>query len=653
MALSDSQPTERAEFTTQTVQASNTIAACNALLAVLDAPEAVRRLFPALLDLLAGRVSVVRFTRREVALRLYAGSRDATGVEGKREIERNESRVTYALSKMQDWIHAEGLAEFIDYQPGKKTIEGDIIPCRIQSPVLKWIAELARKADQTLAEESSAGRRRTWFKAEASAIVKKRLRRSATSTSRIKRLPRHPDAYLAQSIGFLKIAAKHAKTFSSEESVKDRFFSMLRDNLGWVPTENSTLDSSQSSRKFKGKEEILVLENSGREEGKRTQGGGVIEEAFDYPDDIPAEAWAGDEADPDDFQVDAFEDLENLDAVKKGVSDPLPPPCVPLLPDPDYSPILGWASIVAGRAGAHWQALHAALVAGAIPSKLLLGGNGDPGYTGKVDDVQEIYSLGVESDDLHNPRKRQRAMSWPTFLAGGFNGLVERSHREGLSLVVQFKEGTIFHVDDLTREEAELLRPFACLIVETSEGSFQAWVKLPRGEDTDAGRRAFRARLAEMGVKAGNHGSTHSGRWPGSINAKPSRNGWEVSIWSLEPGRRTSLAAIGATMPVRPVAVPAAPSNATRGNSGATRGNPRDRFDWRAVFDDAMVRKNGNRSDAHASLITQAKVAGFSDAEIVAGLLAVSEKASEEMKLADVKRDVERVIRKYRRGGHR
>jgi hypothetical protein len=106
-------------------------------------------------------------------------------------------------------------------------------------------------------------------------------------------------------------------------------------------------------------------------------------------------------------------------------------------------------------------------------------------------------------------------------------------------------------------------------------------------------------------------------------------------------------------MPVRPVAVPAAPSNATRGNSGATRGNPRDRFDWRAVFDDAMVRKNGNRSDAHASLITQAKVAGFSDAEIVAGLLAVSEKASEEMKLADVKRDVERVIRKYRRGGHR
>ena len=238
-------------------------------------------------------------------------------------------------------------------------------------------------------------------------------------------------------------------------------------------------------------------------------------------------------------------------------------------------------------------------------------------------------------------------MTWPTFFAGGFDDFIRRSHRDRVSIVLRFE--TIFHIDDLTLEEAELLRPHSFLIVETSPGSLQAWVLVPTSENTAEGRRAFRARLKDLGVTAGNHGSTHSGRWPGSINAKPARNGWEVSIWWLSPGRRSSLEAIGATMPAK---VPATAQRSTTGHSGPTKGTSRDGFDWRAVYAAAEYNKKGDRSTAHSSVIIQAKSAGFSHAEIVAGLREVSEKAAK-MKLSKVEDDVERIITKYWRGGAR
>ena len=257
-------------------------------------------------------------------------------------------------------------------------------------------------------------------------------------------------------------------------------------------------------------------------------------------------------------------------------------------------------------------------------------------------------------------------MTWPTFFAGGFDDFIRRSHRDRVSIVLRFE--TIFHLDDLTLEEAELLRPHSFLIVETSPGSLQAWVQVPTSQNTAEGRRAFRARLKELGVKAGNHGSTHSGRWPGSINAKPARNGWEVSIWWLSPGRRSSLEAIGATMPAK---VPVKAQRSTTGDSGATKGTSRaayeheknkqgrpkkpeiiSGFSWdrQSQWDSALQSKGEDRSKAHASYYWKARAAGFSDSEIVDDLWALSDKWKARDKYEE---DVERIGKLPYAGGVR
>lgn len=238
-------------------------------------------------------------------------------------------------------------------------------------------------------------------------------------------------------------------------------------------------------------------------------------------------------------------------------------------------------------------------------------------------------------------------MTWPTFFAGGFDDFIRRSHRDRVSIVLRFE--TIFHVDDLTLEEAELLRPHSFLIVETSPGSLQAWVKIPADQDSDIGRRAYLARWKELGVKAGNRGSTHSGRWPGSINAKPARNGWEVSIWWLSPGRRSSLEAIGATMPAK---VPVKAQRSTTGDSGATKGTSRNGFDAQAVWAEATRRKGSDRSTAHASFVKVAYHAGLGVNEIVDYLIDYSTKAQANGR-EWTEKDVRRIVAKYAEGGAR
>jgi len=174
---------DRDEVTPEQFHAANLADALTFLLLELGAPIAVRQLLIALQGLLSGRSKRVTFKRRELAKRLFAESNDWLSEEA---LERLNSRVTDALSRLRDWIHRESLSELVLYLPGTKTTDS-----AIETRLFKWSVELANIGGQRLTPDSPDSERRNVFIHEARQILNKRRfsTRRQQSGGRIKRAP--------------------------------------------------------------------------------------------------------------------------------------------------------------------------------------------------------------------------------------------------------------------------------------------------------------------------------------------------------------------------------------------------------------------------------------------------------------------------------
>jgi hypothetical protein len=290
------------------------------------------------------------------------------------------------------------------------------------------------------------------------------------------------------------------------------------------------------------------------------------------------------------------------------------PPSVPF--DSEFPDLISinreWYALTADRESEQWQAVALAASVGAYPVRVVSKRDSDSSTT-------------------------QRQVTDLRLFAAGFDRLVERNNAEGLSTIVTLSGA--YHRDDCSQTDVAELLPFGFMAIQTSQNSYQVWFRLPERESDTEGRRRFHAILTAAGI-GGNPGGTHSGRWPGSINGKPNRDGWQVRIVGREDGRVTTLNEVESTLsPTLPVQSP------TRVNSTRLRASVSGTRRRMPDYGKCLAGKS-SRSEADASFIKIAIDYHFGDDEIIAGLVAVSERFAA-MTPALQRREIERIRGKY------
>lgn len=199
--------------------------------------------------------------------------------------------------------------------------------------------------------------------------------------------------------------------------------------------------------------------------------------------------------------------------------------------------------------------------------------------------------------------------------------LVGDAERGGVSFVVRPRipeeSGAILHLDDFDAESALLLGPFAFLVKETSDDSFHLFLAFKDPWDkADAASRLF-PRLEELKL-SGNHGSGGATRWSGSVNAKPSRNGFRVRVDSVNAGRFTTPSELD---DAGLLADPPAPTELDWTPGGPAKAWP----DYQRCLKD----KNGDRSNADAQFVYFSLTRNRTTEEIAEKLAEVSDKAKD------------------------
>jgi hypothetical protein len=480
------------------------------------------------------------------------------------DLERMKNRVTNHLTMMQDWIHEEGLQAIIDYQPGTKTTDS-----RIRTSLFKWSVEISKAAAGRLHPESSDDERRKAFIEEARRLVGKRLARAKKPT--LSRAKRHPSEAARWKAAMTIAKDTFDQNLQKSKLTPDEVIAFLCNELRGT-LERHYLENLRGEIQQDGFDETTQgtcsLENSRNGQIEGTQGG---------DSSVPATATAV--ADDDRLAI--------------------PPPCVPSLPDQlELSDSArGLVQCTAGRAGDHWRSIHAAASVGAVP-------------------------VGIVRKDGELDRPYPEAVSDMAAFVKSFDGQVKRSVDARESLVLRLSD-CVFQRDDCNGDDAAKLSPFAWMVAETSPGSFHCWFRLAAGES----RADFHAALTAAGI-GGNAGGTHSGRWPGTVNGKPERDGWLVRLISVALGRVASLEQVRAAFPAVAVADDAhQPSQTARikkpVSSGIVKRSENVRF---PDYAKCLRRKNGDRSEADASFIRIATDYPFSREEIFGELRRVSER---------------------------
>jgi len=291
-----------------------------------------------------------------------------------------------------------------------------------------------------------------------------------------------------------------------------------------------------------------------------------------------------------------------------------PPPSVPF--DSEFPDLIAiereWYALTAERESEQWQAISLAAGVGAYPVRV----------------VSKRDTDGSVS---------QRQVTDLRLFASGFDRLVERNNASGQSTIVTLSGA--FHRDDCTESDVAELLPLGFMAIQTSQNSYQVWFRLVDRESDTEGRRRFHQLATNAGI-GGNPGGTHSGRWPGSINGKPNRDGWQVRIVGREDGRVTTLNEVESTLsPTLPVQSP------TRVNSTRLRASVSGTRRRMPDYGKCLAGKS-SRSEADASFIKIAIDYHFGDDEIIAGLVAVSERFAA-MTPALQRREIERIRGKY------
>ena len=291
------------------------------------------------------------------------------------------------------------------------------------------------------------------------------------------------------------------------------------------------------------------------------------------------------------------------------------PPCAPSHPDDEFPNLIrpnrDWYALTECREGEAWGAIAAAASVGAYPERV------------------------ISKRDAHGEAVTRHVTDLGRF-AAGFDTLLTRNNLSGTSTIVTLSGA--FHRDDCAAGDVAELMPLAFLAVETSRDSYQVWFRLPDAESDTEGRRRFHGTLTAAGI-GGNPGGTHSGRWPGSVNGKQSRDGWVVRIVGRDDGRVTTLEEITSTLsPTLPVQSPTRVNSARlRASVSGTRRLP--------DYGKCLAGKS-SRSEADASFIRIAIDYHFGDDAIMAGLVAASERFAA-MTDALQRREIERIRGKY------
>jgi hypothetical protein len=277
----------------------------------------------------------------------------------------------------------------------------------------------------------------------------------------------------------------------------------------------------------------------------------------------------------------------------------LVPPSVPF--DPEYPDLISinreWYALTADREEEQWQAVALAASVGAYPVRVVSKRDSDGETT-------------------------QRQVTDLRLFAAGFDRLVERNNASGQSTIVTLSGA--YHRDDCTAGDVAELLPLGFMAIQTSQNSYQVWFRLPDRQSDTEGRRRFHALVSAAGI-GGNPGATHSARWPGSINGKPNRDGWQVRIVGSEHGRVTTLDEVASTLcptltsknAVGAIPEPLRVSQRVKYNQSSRRRFPN--------YDRCLAGKP-TRSEADASFIRIALDYHFGDDEIVRELARVSER---------------------------
>jgi hypothetical protein len=194
--------------------------------------------------------------------------------------------------------------------------------------------------------------------------------------------------------------------------------------------------------------------------------------------------------------------------------------------------------------------------------------------------------------------------------------LIGDAERGGVSLVARVR-GPVLQIDDCNAEVALLLEPFSFFVEETSANSFQVWLAFrDEWDKAEVAARLF-VRLRELKLE-GNPGAGGATRWPGSVNAKPSRNGWRVRVDSVNPSRFVTPSELE---DVGLLGDPPSPVELDWQPDGAPRAWP--------DYDRCLKDKDGDRSKADAQFVFFALTRNRTPEEIAEKLVEVSTKAKE------------------------
>jgi hypothetical protein len=214
------------------------------------------------------------------------------------------------------------------------------------------------------------------------------------------------------------------------------------------------------------------------------------------------------------------------------------------------------------------------------------------------------------------------------------NGRLERAY----SLAVRPSgERHFWLLDDLNGKQALVLEDIAFLIIETSPGSYQAWVALSDEVDlSDKEQEQWwkdqRRRLIRK--VGGNGGSWGALRWPGTFNNKPERerDGVRpvVRIVRANSGRCTTFAELESLNLLASELPPPPPK--VEASWGPINLNPPVQWpDWNIELSRSSLKKNGERQHSEADLkwCKRAFEWRWSRSEIKSMLLTVSPRAKD------------------------
>jgi hypothetical protein len=194
--------------------------------------------------------------------------------------------------------------------------------------------------------------------------------------------------------------------------------------------------------------------------------------------------------------------------------------------------------------------------------------------------------------------------------------LVGDAERGGVSFVARVR-GPVLQLDDCDSEVALLLEPFTFVVIETSKNNFQCWLAFKDERDKAEARACLFAGLRKLAPGV-NHGAGGAVRWPGSINAKPSRNGWRVRVDSANLGRFVTPSELDDAALLGDPPALAEINWQTSGAPGA----------W-PDYERCLKDKGGDRSKADWQFVCYALKRRWSPKEIAAKLAEISDKAKE------------------------